>query len=360
MTGDPTKVLIHRLGSLVDTAIMAPVFHHLNRLWPGAEKRLLTNFPVASVAAPLQAVRGDEAFVTGYFAYPVGTRNLSAIRALARDIRRWGPDIAIYANETKRLIVTLRDGAFLKLCGARRVIGLPVSGTRRRHRIDGSTGLHERETSRIARGLEELGHIDLDDPAGWDLCLSDAERTEARTLMAGWPGGSYYLAFSQGTKQPMKDWTDLNWITVFDRLSSTHPDLGIVVVGAPDDRDRSDALLAHWKGPHLNTCGRVDPRVSAALMERAALFLGNDSGPMHLAAAVDTPAVAVFSRHARPGIGFPLGDRHRIFYPGLSWSGGRPPVERTVSAETAIDSIPADQVAEACLGFLERQEESSE
>ena len=124
--------------------------------------------------------------------------------------------------------------------------------------------------------------------------------------------------------------------------------------------DRSDALLAHWKGPHLNTCGRVDPRVSAALMERAALFLGNDSGPMHLAAAVDTPAVAVFSRHARPGIGFPLGDRHRIFYPGLSWSGGRPPVERTVGAEKAIDSIPADQVVEACLGFLERQEESSE
>ena len=161
MTGDPTKVLIHRLGSLVDTAIMAPVFHHLNRLWPGAEKRVLTNFPVASVAAPLQAVRGDEAFVTGYFAYPIGTRNLSAIRALARDIRRWGPDIAIYANETKPLIVTLRDGAFLKLCGARRGIGLPVSGTRRRHRIDGSTGLHERETSRIARGLEELGHIDL-------------------------------------------------------------------------------------------------------------------------------------------------------------------------------------------------------
>ena len=73
MADTPNKVLIHRLGSLGDTAIMAPVFHHLNTIWPNAEKRVLTNFPVASVAAPLQAVLGDEAFVTGYFAYPVGT-----------------------------------------------------------------------------------------------------------------------------------------------------------------------------------------------------------------------------------------------------------------------------------------------
>ncbi len=82
------------------------------------------------------------------------------------------------------------------------------------------------------------------------------------------------------------------------------------------------------------------------------MFLGNDSGPMHLAAAVDTPAVAVFSRHAKPGIWFPLGNTHRIFYPGLSWSGGRPPVERDAANEAAITSIPADQVAEACLDML--------
>jgi ADP-heptose:LPS heptosyltransferase len=38
-------------------------------------------------------------------------------------------------------------------------------------------------------------------------------------------------------------------------------------------------------------------------MSNAIFFLGNDSGPMHLAAAVDTPAIAVFSRHAPPGYG---------------------------------------------------------
>ena len=99
-------------------------------------------------------------------------------------------------------------------------------------------------------------------------------------------------------------------------------------------------------------CGAAPPRVSAGLIEGARLFLGNDSGPMHLGASVGTPAVAVFSRHARPGIWFPLGDRHRVFYPGLSWSGGTPPVLRDAAGETAIASVPAGQVSDACLSLL--------
>ena len=56
MTAAPKRVLIHRLGSLGDTLITLPVFHLLNRLWPDAAKRVLTNFPVQSKAPPLQTV----------------------------------------------------------------------------------------------------------------------------------------------------------------------------------------------------------------------------------------------------------------------------------------------------------------
>ena len=129
MVPAPKKVLIHRLGSLGDTAIMLPVFHHLNAIWPQAEKRVMTNFPVAA-AAPLLS--------------------------LASEVRAWGPDIAIYANEARSIAMTLRDGAFLRLCGARRIVGLPVARSRREHQFDPQTGLYERETSRIARALNAL------------------------------------------------------------------------------------------------------------------------------------------------------------------------------------------------------------
>ena len=351
----PARILVHRLGSLGDTTIVLPLFHLLRRKWPEAEVRVLTNFPVASVAAPLQAVLGNGIFADGYYPYPPGTRDLAALWRLAGEIRAWKPDIAIYANDVRTFPVTLRYGAFLRLCGARRVIGLPFRDDVRTLRFDPATGLYEREASRIARALSALGDFALDDPANWDLALTDAETAEAAARLDGWSGAHRFVAFSAGTKVEMKDWTDPNWQAAFERVSAAHPSLGLVAVGADQDRARSEALRAHWTGPSLNLCGATSPRVSAAVIARAAIFLGNDSGPMHLAASVGTPAVAVFSRHSRPGIWFPMGARHRIFYPGLSWSGGVPPVLRDAAGETTITSIPPGPVAEACLGLLATQ-----
>lgn len=348
----PQRILVHRLGSLGDTTIVIPLFHMLRREWPDAEIRVMTNFPVATEAAPLQAVLGNEAFATGYFAYPGGMRNPAALLRLAREIRAWGPDIAVYANETRSYAVTLRDGAFLKFCGAKRVFGLPLTKPARTHGFDPATGLYEREAFRIARALKPLGDVRIDEPANWSLALSAAEQAEVDARLSGWDGRGRFMAFSPGTKLVMKDWTDANWTAVFEAVSAAHPDLGILVVGAPKDRERTDALLAHWKGPALNCCGETAPRISAGLIGRARIFLGNDSGPMHLAASMGTPAVAVFSRHARPGIWFPLGTAHRIFYPGLAWSGGDPPVTRDAAGETTIETIPAGQVTEACLDVL--------
>ena len=84
MTNAPQRILIHPLGSLCDTAIMPPVFHHLNRLSPDAEKRMLTNFPVASAAAPGQAELGDETFVSGYFSYPPKPRSSAGLTRIGR------------------------------------------------------------------------------------------------------------------------------------------------------------------------------------------------------------------------------------------------------------------------------------
>ena len=82
--------------------------------------------PGASVAAALQTVLRDEAFVSGYFAYPTGTRGLSALRSVARYIGRWGRYVATYANESRPIPATIHDRTFLRLCGAGRVIGLPI------------------------------------------------------------------------------------------------------------------------------------------------------------------------------------------------------------------------------------------
>ena len=349
---DVRRILIYRLGSLGDTVVTLPVFHLLARDFPDAERRVLTNVPESSAAPAMQAVLGDGGLVHGYFAYPLGVRSPRKLWTLLAEIRRWRPQLAIYLNIPHGYFSTMRDAAFLKLCGASRTVGISEALELRRSPIDARTGFSISEYVRVARCVAALGDAAPDEPANWDMRFTLAEEAEAERALSGWPGAEAFLAFCPGTKWPINDWGDERWSAVLAQVSAACPRLGLTFLGAADDRARSDLLARGWAGPTINLCGTTSPRVSALIIRQAAIFAGNDSGPMHLAEAVGTPAAIVFSNLRRPGRWFPFGAHHRVFYPGLDWSGGQPPVMRDARNETDMNSIPPDQVAAACIELL--------
>ncbi len=348
------RLLIYRMGSLGDTIVALPIFHLIGRAFPDAERRVLTNIPVNSDAAPLHEVLGEGGFADGYFAYPIGTRSARRLIALRREIRAWQPDAAIYATARSGLAVP-RDLWFLRWCGVRKVLCAPIGRDLQTHRSLVSHGLWESEAARLARCGAELGEANVTDPANWSLRAGAVESRMADNILSSWPGAGNFAAFSIGAKIDFKSWGDDRWASLLKDLSSRHPDLGIALIGGPNDRERSDEIAGDWQGPVLNLCGEVTPRVSAMVIGRATIFMGHDSGPMHLAASAGTPSVSVFSNRAKPGIWFPFGAYNRVFYPGLAWSGGEPPVFRDVAGETNITLIPIAPVLDACDSLLRRE-----
>lgn len=348
------RLLIYRMGSLGDTIVALPIFHLLERTFPDAERRVLTNLPVNSDAAPLQDVLGEGGFADGYFAYPIGTRSPAQLFALRARIRDWRPDAAFYMT-ARRGLALHRDLMFLRWCGIRAVLGAPLGRDLQSHRGPDNQGLWESEAARLARCAAALGDADRGNPANWSLRPGAAEIQSMDSILTSWPGAGSFAAFGIGAKIDMKSWGDDRWTAVLEALSSRHPGLGLALIGGPNDRDRSNNAARRWQGPVLNLCGEIGPRLSALAIGRARLFMGHDSGPMHLAASVGTPSVTVFSRHARPGIWFPLGTHNRVFYPGLAWSGGAPPVFREAAGETNITLIPIAPVLEACDSLLGRE-----
>ncbi len=342
------RVLVYRLGSLGDTAVALPVFHLIERAFPGAERRVLTNVPVADVAAPLQSVLWP-GFAESCIAYPVGLRAPGELRALAGKIRVWRPDVLVYALEPRGMLRTLRDAIYFRSCSVRGIVGLPLGRAARPAGPDGD-GLWESEGARLARALASLGDARRDDPASWAFGFTSAERAAAHQSLSGWAGAAGFVAFGIGTKLAEKDWGDARWAATLDRIG--RPDLGLALVGAAADAKRAAKAAARWPGPVLNLCGRLAPRESGLVIAAARLYLGPDSGPMHFAAAVGTPAVAVFSTHRPPGVWFPHGAQHRVFYPGLAWSGGMPVARRAAAGERTIADIPPDAVAAACYALL--------
>ena len=312
---------------------------------------MCTNFPTSRKAPPLSTILDGSGLVHGYIEYPVGLTKISEILALRRRIIQLHPRALIYLPGLRNLKGTWRDVLFFKACGIKRLIGVTHRRDQRLNRWLPDEHRYESEAERLARCVNALGDALLHQPASWDLRLNEHERERARQLLAAWPAPEHYFACSIGGKSDVQDWGRQNWLRLMGRLGAKWRGYGLILIGAKEDSERSEELGRHWPGPWVNFCGTVTPRESAAIMRGAALFLGHDSGPMHLAAAVGVPCVAVFCARAKPGVWFPWGSRLKVIYHQTECFG----CELTVCTQYAkkcISSITVEEVLSAASELL--------
>jgi ADP-heptose:LPS heptosyltransferase len=309
VTATDEAIVVYRLGSLGDTVVSLPCFRAVRARYPQARITVLTNRPVALVAPPLQQVLPPD-LIDDAIIYPVGTRRLSDFLRIRREIRMTGARTLIFLGGGRGILQTYRDCLFFRSCGIKRIIGAPLTMDLERPRL--IDGLEEHEAERLARCIESLGPVDLG-PSAWNLALSAAETRAADDLLRPLAGRPF-IAVNTGGKLQIKDWGEANWTTTLIELSKHRPDLGIVFVGADADRPAAERLGMRWLGPVIMACGSLTPRQSAAVLGRAALFVGHDSGPLHLAAAMQVPTVSVFGGHNRPRRWHPYGPRHQVLH----------------------------------------------
>lgn len=124
--------------------------------------------------------------------------------------------------------------------------------------------------------------------------------------------GGIVVAFGPGSKMPAKRWPIDRYVDVGRRLLAVDPRRSIVVLGGPEDRPLGDAICASLGDRVWNLAGKLSVLGSAVASERCALFVGNDTGTMHLAAMAGVRCVAIFSARDCPGKWSPIGDGHRI------------------------------------------------
>ncbi|HTX39316.1 MAG TPA: glycosyltransferase family 9 protein [Bryobacteraceae bacterium] len=358
MQPDPSvrKVLIYRIGSLGDTVVALPSFHLIARSFPRAERWMLTNFPVHAKAPASASVLGESGLVHGYMRYTVGTRNPTELLRLSWRIRRFNPDVLVYLTPARGEQAVRRDALFFQFSGVRRIVGLP-EGELASSRFDPATGLWEREAARLLRCIDSLGMMDLSDLASWDLRLTNAETRRADRMLAP-VGGAPLIACGPGTKMQAKEWGRERWRELLAKLSRELPGHALVLVGAKEDAEVSEYAAGSWKGSVVNLCGQLTPRESAAVLRCAKLFLGADSGPMHLAAAYGVSCVIPFAALDLPGRWYPIGVQHRSIYHQVECAGCR----LTTCIEkkkVCIESITVGEVFQAAMQVICREEIAS-
>lgn len=149
-----------------------------------------------------------------------------------------------------------------------------------------------------------------------------------------------------GAGTPAKRWPAAHWRQLASRLLQQY-DARVVLVGTHDDRRAADEVVAGLPaGEVLDWTGRLDFDELAALLQRADVVVGSDSAPAHLASAVDTPVVALFSGTNDAAQWRPWGSRVVV----LRHSVACRPCHRTLCAwadHPCMSGIAPQQVLEA-------------
>lgn len=188
-------------------------------------------------------------------------------------------------------------------------------------------------THQVLRLGRAFGMAEPPEPIVWTAARHDEA---AATLI---PGGAPVLALGPTANWMPKMWPAANFVALAERLTGRGgilPAARIAVFGGPDERALAqpviDALPADRR---IDLVGRVDLLTAAACLKRSALFVGNDSGLMHIAAAAGTPTLGLFGPSP-----------HTLYAP---W-GARAAVARTsIPYETLVGAPDFDHRATKCL-----------
>lgn len=105
------------------------------------------------------------------------------------------------------------------------------------------------------------------------------------------PGG--FIAVHAGASFPGRRWQPERFAVAIDRIAADSG-LYVVLVGGPGEAEATDRIMAAARTPIVNLAGALSLETLLALLHQARLFIGNESGPMHMAAAAGIPVVGLF------------------------------------------------------------------
>ncbi len=128
------------------------------------------------------------------------------------------------------------------------------------------------------------------------LFLTEDDSRHAETMLSGFgltPNDRYLIIAFRSVAESRR-WGTAHYIDLARMLTAQY-DIRVLLLGTSDDVRSGDEIAASVASKHLiNLAGKTTLREAATIIARAQLFVGDDSGPAHLAAAVGTPVLALF------------------------------------------------------------------
>jgi len=341
-------ILIVKLSSIGDVIHTLPALNALRAHFPNARITWLVEEGASALLAFHRAVD----------------------RVLISKRGRWmkgflGPSCLENAKEAFRFVAELRDttydlvidfqglmksAAMVGLCRGKRKIGYNRTREWSYLTLDERIEPYDVNAHAIYRYLNLISHLDVDtSKIEFKIPYGDEEVLHAQTMLGkgGWSHGQPIVAMNPVARWKTKLWGAWNFAHLADRLITNSGCL-VVFTGSRPDRKEIAKIRSKMNHPCVDLSGRTDLKELAALYATSTCVVSTDTGPMHLAAATETPVVALFGPTAPWRTG-PFGQGHQALRSDVSCS---PCFKRRCESMACMREISVSRVFDSVTAML--------
>ncbi len=303
------RVCVCRVGAIGDLVCATPALHAIRRAYPDAHLTLLTTPGKYSRSRHAEELLGDAAWIDEIITYDLESvrtfKDRVAFGAMlrARKFDAWF-DLTLDRASFARMI---RDLLLARLLGVRWGFGWRLDHVGFAAKAETAVKEFPDEVERLAATLRACG-IEGDPtvfpPLADELRADSGPRFQNHPALNRRP----LVAIAPGARRPCNLWPTDRFASVCGWLTSAGA--AVVLLGGADDRPLCQQVVSGSSATNL--AGALSLRESCALLRRCDLLICVDSGPQHLAAAVGTRCVAIFSQRNQRRRWYPHGGQHQI------------------------------------------------
>ena len=337
MSFDPRNILVIDFGQLGDVVLSLPALHAIRTKFPKARITVVVGRPGEPVVQ--MSGEADATLAVDRVALRDGPKPMSLLRIaqFVKEVRRAGFDFVIDLHSLSETnLLGYLSGAPMRLYGRRPGRSLDfLSNFRPRPPVEDQT---KHAVERYLQVLAPLNVPIVSNVPRLRTLTEDHRAIEQMLKKERVPEDAPLVGLFPGAGHPGRRWPLARFSELAQRLERNDGVRTLLFAG-PEEQALVREMRATFSPSTVIFDRLTIPQLAAALA-RLAVFVANDTGPMHLAAAVGTPVVMLLDRPT-PNSFVPLEDRHRVVY------------GRTVS------DIPTDEVYDATRAALTRERMAS-
>jgi heptosyltransferase III len=348
------SILVFRRGLLGDNLVAAPALRCLREAYPQARLVLVSEVAPGEKMCWAQQVFGPGGLVDEvipFAAYNARSRwrQISTTLSLYRILRTTPWELGVALDTVAKVHW---EPTIFKILGAEAILAPRSNGANLRDSKEKCFTVRH-IADQLIDILRPLG-LPLPEPGkgSMDVNITSREVLGVDDWLQQIGASSTpkpWIAIGPWTNMPAKQWPTGRFTEVARRLQEAVGGTPFVL-GGPQDADATRNLVQNW-GFGIPVAGSLNVRQGIALLKRCELYIGNDSGTMHMAVSAGIRCVAIFSSRDKRGLWEPYGCGHIVLRNVASCEGCMQ-WDCHNQKNKCIDKIKVDKIFDACYSIL--------